>query len=191
MEHSNNFWEFYTLNQKYVESIIHSVCNHYSSDKINKDDLHQELLITLHRSDFLKRFNPELSKLSTYFYNYVRYRASHIVNSMLSEIKKDKKIGTPLYIDSDEEDNYQDVKDPTAYTPLEYVESEDLKEKIYNSLGSKHRKEIFNFIDLGFSIAEIADIYKNSRMAVQYQWMEIKNITKKLLKDSSKVRMRI
>jgi RNA polymerase sigma factor (sigma-70 family) len=185
MLHASNFWEFYKLNRKDIEAMLYGICKYYQSDKIDSEDLHQELLITLQRSNFLERFDPERSKLSTYFYGYARHRAGHVVRIMLNKIKKEV-LGTPVYIDharsnGDEGEIYEEIADVKAFTPEEYAEADDLRDKILETLKSDKVKNTLILLEKGFNRSEIADMHGMSRMNTGIQWDKIKEVAKKFL----------
>ena len=183
MQHSPDFWTFYKLNKKYVEAILHGICKNYS-DTIDFDDLHQELLITLHRSNFLKNFDPKKSKLSTYFYYYAHFRARHVIKAMKESIKENK-IGTPVYIDHGRDfgdgEIYEDVEDTKVATPDAALEEADFKSAVSDTLKSKHLYEVFNFFEEGYNQSEIAKMYGVSRMTMSYQFSDIKTILKEFV----------
>jgi len=182
MNYSPDFCEFFKLNRNDVEAILYSICNRYQSDKIDRNELYQDLFFALCRSDFLKRYDPECSKLSTYLYEFARGHAGHVVAGMFKRISKERKLGIPVYLDHfhtyGDEEIREEVVDVTAYSPEDYTETSDLREKIIEALGSDRLREIFDLMERGFGIPEIAKMYGNTRMGIHYHKTKIREVTR-------------
>lgn len=72
-----DFWKFYVDNQADIDRIIY-----FNVEKffpiLEYDDARQEILLKLHRNDFLKSFNPKLSSINTYLTNKIRGYILHL-----------------------------------------------------------------------------------------------------------------
>jgi len=198
MEHAQKFWEFYEKNRQDVEGIFSAICSKYKrqyGDLINSDDLHQELYVTLQRSSFLKRFNPNRAKLSTYFYNHVRGTASHIVHAMLRDQpemwgvvtttskhghkKVEGKLGMlSLNFDGDSDTSSAmdiGVVDERSSSPLDDAMASELKKKIRVALPHNCRK-ILTHMENGFNVTEVAKKYGAPVNAVRNQFKAVKDV---------------
>ena len=68
---TRDFFDFYVTNKVAVDYIVDTNISTYGGD-LDKNDLHQDILLRMHRNSILKRYQPHKSKLNTYLTNCVR-----------------------------------------------------------------------------------------------------------------------
>jgi len=74
---NERFWTFYRKNEKEFGRIIWQAAWKYKNT-VDPEDMHSELLLRMHRSDFLESFNPQKSILGTFVTGRVMGYAAHI-----------------------------------------------------------------------------------------------------------------
>ena len=76
--HENqDFWTFYLANKEDVDYIIDASCRMFKKI-VPTEDMKQDILIRLYRSEFLDRYDPTKARLNTYITSLVRGYAKSI-----------------------------------------------------------------------------------------------------------------
>jgi len=191
-----DFWQFYKANVEDIEVILNRICRKYQH-KYDPQDMHSELLVRLHKSDFLKRFDPSRSQLNTYLTRQVWGTASHIVEEMerqtrVIKIKDDEgaiqwehlrqKFFASINGGITEDGALNDIESEEDFT--DKVERTDLIEKIHNKLPNVCQyREIFVKRLLGLGFVEIAEGYGVSDMCIVRRCEKIARYAARILKQ--------
>jgi hypothetical protein len=80
------YWAFYKVNEKEYNKILWDAAWKHKNT-ITPEDMHSDLLVRMHRSDFLTSFDPSKSLFGTFVTGRVLGYASHILTSHLNETK--------------------------------------------------------------------------------------------------------
>jgi len=179
LKYKENFWDFYKENQKNVEQIIWFNIWKHKTD-IEAEDLHNEVLVRLHRSTFLKNFDPSKAQLHTHLTNTIRGAISHILEA--SQYKKiwwegSDETSRRYYKQTlangingiTEEDNVTCIDLYSDTSIEEDLAAKQLLETIMKAL-PKDLKIALSFILKGYNQKAFARYLKMS-----YQWASVKN----------------
>jgi DNA-directed RNA polymerase specialized sigma24 family protein len=155
-----DFWAFYGKNRANVEMIIRA--NYPVECPISFDDMRSELLIKLHDSNFLLKWNSAKSKLNTFFTSTVRLFIRHVL---------DKEFYRYSYCKLENDEHLYWTKDDNTEVTQEYNSSDercaqqisaendislDLKD-FYNNI-PKECRGIFLLMLKGYSSLELAEM---------------------------------
>ena len=191
-----NFWDFYKSNTEDVKMILRSTAKFHAAI-LDPEDMYQELLIRLHKSPFLERYDESQSRLNTFFTSHVRGEALHIVHSIRDRLAWKKEVsleGIERYyymkqkmfkdingtIDDDEE--FKDL--PELVSPEEFsseIEIQDLIDYIRTQLPNNLVK-VFDLKLLELNGVSIAKALKITSSWVGFQQHKLQRIIRKILK---------
>lgn len=157
---TERFWTFYRANAKDAEKILWAASWKFHGN-MEPAEIYNELILRLHRSNFLKDFNPELAQFGTFFVGRAEGYAKHILTRLIKESSRKPMISISD-IESTDEDSYG------GYTPTELVTQPDCEGKVSCT-------EVMNIAE-----QSLTDFQKNVwRMTVEDGYNE-KEISEKL-----------
>jgi RNA polymerase sigma factor (sigma-70 family) len=167
------FWNFYNQNKDEVERIIWDACWRHQN-AVDPHDMHQDLIVRLHRSNFLRRFDPKQAQLGTYFTGRVNGYARHIVSKTL---KQERYYDQALCIEFNKTDEEHNASPELALEP-------DIEESLFNEEVFQHacdlltnvQKTFFKMYLEGHDAGEIAKAFSITTHNFMHQWQEIKEI---------------
>jgi len=165
------FWNFYSLNKDDVERIIWDACWRHK-DSVDPNDMHQDLMLRLYRSGFLKAYDAKQAQLITFFVTRVNGYARHIVTRAIA---RRRKMDQALCLEFNQTDFEHNAAPELALEPE--MENALDNEQIYNHTLSKLTKiqqKILQLYMEGHDIVEIAKVFRVTRNALNDKWNRIK-----------------
>ena len=167
------FWNFYNKNNTEVERIIWDACWRHQ-EAVDPDDMHQDLIVRLQRSNFLRRFDPKQAQLGTYFTGRVNGYAQHIVAKTL---KHERHYDQALCIEFNKTDEEHNASPELALEPdiEEALFNEEVFNKTCNLLNGDQRLALKMYLE-GHDATDISQALKITAGAFMNRWSGIKEI---------------
>jgi RNA polymerase sigma factor (sigma-70 family) len=180
----NIFWDFYKTNTEDVERIIWDACWRHA-ETVDPHDMHQDLLVRLHRSNFLKVFDAKQSQLGTYFTQRVNGYARHIVTrTLILRRRRDQA----LCIEFNKTDIEHNAMPELALEPEmeDALDNEQTFKGVCDKLSDVQKRILQLYLE-GHDSAEIAVMFGISIPALLDKWNRIKEmIVTTMGKDAQK-----
>jgi len=165
------FWVFYRQNSKEVERILWDACWRHA-DTVDPHDMHQDLLVRLYRSGFLKTFNPVQSQLGTYFTGRVNGYANHIVTRA---IVQRRRLDQALCMEFNKTDIEHNAAPELALEPEieNALDNEQVFKQTCEKLTSNGKRILELYLE-GHDTAEIAGMFGITVPALLDRWNKVK-----------------
>jgi RNA polymerase sigma factor (sigma-70 family) len=197
-----SFFDCYKANLPDMDHILQAVAWRFRSI-MDPQDLKQEMILRMHQSKFLAKYNPALTSLSTYIMQNAIWTAEHAADSQISDqfVMVDpeghRRNGKRLYrtkpgevrvrrqvlakdlnCPNNEDDHLLEL---AGIPEIEAeIDVQKLLERVNSRLDETSRKVLSSHLQ-GFSYKEISDVMGCSTSYIGHKSTEIKRVFRKLM----------
>jgi len=179
--YKKDFWDFYTTNKNSMDAIITRYAKNYL-ELMGLDELKQELLVRLHKSDFLSSFDPTKSEIGTYTIQRIIGYIGHITAA--EALYGSRNLSEPEY-DVDSEDDEGINLHGSAITVMDSVEEEltAAMSRVLETKCSETDALIFLYQLDGYTLTEIAAMCGCSAAGTRLRICVVKKTLSSYLRD--------
>lgn len=175
------FWAFFKANEPDINKILWSAALRYENI-IDPKDLRHDLVLRLQRSNFLRKFDPQKSQISTFFIGRVSGYAHHMATA---ELARTKNVCNLIVHETDEDEECNGVEFSQEAFIEEDLDANFVKEAVLRRLRVRGKnspaEKVFMYRLDGYSFSEIADMLKCSRQYIFNVNQLIKEALKKVI----------
>lgn len=165
---NEKFWAFYALNKEEFNNLLWQVCwtkKRKYLHMVDINDLHTDLLLSVHHSKFLDDYNPEKSQFGTFVTGRVKGYAQHLITKIFRAVKKlpkDLEDEGPLWMGFEDYDG--GVLDAAGLNHNPQLDDSLTFKQVYESVKKDLTKSQQKILDLhyrdGYKLYEVAETLK-------------------------------